>query len=68
MAKKQSRRSRRRTKKGQMPMGGAGLIRFYQDEAGGIRIGPIATVLLAAVLIVVVIFAWLGDKGVLPFL
>jgi len=51
-----------------MPMGGAGLIRFYQDEAGGIRIGPIATVLLAAVLIVVVIFAWLGDKGVLPFL
>ncbi|MHA1731048.1 MAG: preprotein translocase subunit Sec61beta [Promethearchaeota archaeon] len=62
--KKQSRRSRRRSHDAPMPMGGAGLIRFFQDESTGIKVGPIATVLLSVLLIVVVIlghnkvFSW----------
>ena len=40
-----------------MPMGGAGLIRFYQDESTGIKVGPIATVLMSVLLIVLVVLA-----------
>jgi preprotein translocase subunit Sec61beta len=67
MAKKQSRRAQRRSNRGMSPMGGAGLIRFYQDESSRVKIGPIATVLLAAGLLVVVIWAWLHEKGIIPF-
>ncbi|MFX0100794.1 MAG: SEC61-beta family protein [Candidatus Hodarchaeota archaeon] len=67
MAKKQSRRARRRSSSGSMPSGGAGLIRFYQDESSGVKVGPVATVLLATALLVVVIWAWLRNKGVIPF-
>ncbi|MHA1794319.1 MAG: preprotein translocase subunit Sec61beta [Promethearchaeota archaeon] len=67
MSKRQSRRARRRTHKGQMPMSGAGLIRFYQDESSKIKVGPIATVLMATGLIVVVVWAWLWKKGIIPF-
>ncbi len=49
------------------PMGGAGLIRFYQDESSRVKVGPIATSLLAAGLLVIVIWAWLHKKGVIPF-
>jgi preprotein translocase subunit Sec61beta len=61
MAKKKSKRSRRRGSEGPMPMGGAGLIRFFQDESTGVKIGPITTVILAVVLIVLVIIALNGD-------
>ncbi|MBD3186390.1 preprotein translocase subunit Sec61beta [Candidatus Bathyarchaeota archaeon] len=55
MAKKQSRRARRRSSSGSMPMGGAGLIRFYQDESSKVKVGPLATILLSVALIVLVI-------------
>ena len=29
-----------------MPMGGAGLMRFYQDASNGFKIGPIVVVVL----------------------
>jgi preprotein translocase subunit Sec61beta len=67
MAKKQSKRAQRRSSRGMSPMGGAGLIRFYQDESSRVKVGPIATVLLASGLLVVVIWAWLHDTGVIPF-
>ncbi len=57
MAKKKSKRARRRGADGPMPMGGAGLIRFFQDESTGIKVGPIATILLSVFLIVMVILA-----------
>lgn len=56
----QSRRKKRRTGNAPMPMGGAGLMRFFEDSSIGIKIGPITAVLLSAGLILVVIFAWLG--------
>ncbi|GAB4316361.1 MAG: hypothetical protein Kow0069_18490 [Promethearchaeota archaeon] len=40
-----------------MPMGGAGLIRFYQDESTGVKVGPLATVLFSLLLVVLVILA-----------
>jgi len=67
MAKKQGRRAQRRNSKGMSPMGGAGLIRFYQDESSRVKIGPVATLLLAGLLLLVVIWAWLRQKGVIPF-
>ncbi|MHA1521223.1 MAG: preprotein translocase subunit Sec61beta [Promethearchaeota archaeon] len=58
--KKKSARAKRRSSDGQMPQGGAGLIRFYQDAANGIKISPITALVLAGVLIVVVILAGAG--------
>ena len=52
-----------------MPMGGAGLMRFFEDSSIGIKIGPITTIIISAALIVVVILAhfevfdWLFSPG-----
>jgi preprotein translocase subunit Sec61beta len=43
-----------------MPMGGAGLMRFFEDSSIGIKIGPISAVLLSTALIVLVILAHVG--------
>ena len=56
----QSRRKKRRSGTAPMPMGGAGLMRFFQDSSIGIKIGPISTVLMSIALIVIVILAHLG--------
>lgn len=56
----QSRRKKRRSGTSPMPMGGAGLMRFFADSSVGIKIGPITTILLSVSLIVIVILAWLG--------
>jgi preprotein translocase subunit Sec61beta len=37
---------------GPMPSGGAGLIRFFEDETPGIKIGPTVVVILASILLV----------------
>ena len=56
----QSRRKKRRSKNAPMPLGGAGLMRFFEDSSIGVKIGPISTVLLAAALILIVILGHLG--------
>lgn len=56
----QSRRKKRRSGTAPMPMGGAGLMRFFEDSSIGIKVGPIATIIFAVVLILVVMFAWIG--------
>jgi len=56
----QSRRKKRRSGSTPMPMGGAGLMRFFQDSSIGIKVGPISTVLLSLSLILIVILAHLG--------
>ena len=60
---RQSRRKRRRSGSSPMPMGGAGLMRFFEDSSIGIKIGPISTILMSALLIGVVIMAHLGILG-----
>lgn len=56
----QSRRKKRRSGSAPMPMGGAGLMRFFQDSSVGIKIGPISTVILSIALIMIVILAHIG--------
>ncbi|TFG21679.1 MAG: preprotein translocase subunit Sec61beta [Promethearchaeota archaeon] len=56
----QSRRRKRRSGSTPMPMGGAGLMRFFEDSSIGIKVGPISTVIVSFGLILVVIFAHLG--------
>ncbi|MFX0032199.1 MAG: preprotein translocase subunit Sec61beta [Candidatus Hodarchaeota archaeon] len=56
----QSRRRKRRSGSAPMPMGGAGLMRFFEDSSIGIKVGPIATVIFAIALVLIVVLAWLG--------
>lgn len=35
-----------------MPFAGAGLIRFFEEESSGVKVGPITTVVLSIILIV----------------
>ncbi|MHA1871512.1 MAG: preprotein translocase subunit Sec61beta, partial [Promethearchaeota archaeon] len=58
MAKsRESSRTKRRKKEGPMPMSGAGLIRFFQDSSSGVKIGPIWTVVIGILLVVIVVLA-----------
>lgn len=60
MSQKKSRRSSRRSGKSPMPMSGAGLMRFFEDSSIGIKVGPIAAVAFAVILVLVVILAHMG--------
>lgn len=55
----QSRRKKRRSGNAPMPLGGAGLMRFFEDSSIGIKVSPITTVFLAVGLITIVMLAWL---------
>lgn len=54
------RKKRRQGSGGGMPMGGAGLIRFFEDSSIGVKVSPIAAVIMSAALIGVVIMGHLG--------
>ncbi|RLG98035.1 preprotein translocase subunit Sec61beta [Candidatus Bathyarchaeota archaeon] len=55
-----SRRGKRRSRSAPMPATGAGLLRFFEEETPGIRIGPELIVILAIALIVICIVAHLS--------
>jgi preprotein translocase subunit Sec61beta len=46
-----------------MPSSGAGLIRFFEDSSIGIKISPVAAVIFAAALILIVLLAHFGVFG-----
>jgi len=50
---------KRKSKKGEgpMPSGGAGLIRFFEDETPGVKIGPTVVVVFASIIVIAVILA-----------
>ncbi len=50
---------KRRKKKGEgpMPSGGAGLIRFFEDETPGIKVGPTMVIILSAIMIIATVLA-----------
>ena len=54
---KTSKRKRKKRGEGPMPSGGAGLIRFFEDETPGIKIGPTMVVILAAILMIFTVIA-----------
>ena len=55
-----SQRQKRRGSDSPMPQGGAGLIRFYQDQSNGIKVSPITVLVLSSLLIVIVLLAHQG--------
>ena len=65
MSSKKSARQKRRSSDTSMPSGGAGLIRFYQDQSNGIKVSAVTAVVFSVLLIVVVI---LGHVGVFDWL
>ena len=65
MSSKKSARQKRRSSDSAMPQGGAGLIRFYQDQSNGIKVSAVTAVVFSVLLIVVVI---LGHVGVFDWL
>lgn len=56
----QSRRKKRRSGNAPMPLGGAGLMRFFEDSSIGIKVGPISAVIFSVALVLIVVFAHLG--------
>ncbi len=56
---------RRRRREGFMPISGAGLIRFFEEEIKGIRVSPIHVIIMALALMA---FAILGNMGLLRFI
>ncbi|MHA1311980.1 MAG: preprotein translocase subunit Sec61beta [Candidatus Helarchaeota archaeon] len=52
MSKKKGRRAQRRQSEGPMPFAGAGLIRFFQDESTGIKVGPVTTLIISLILLI----------------
>jgi len=54
---KTAKKSRKKRRDGPMPSGGAGLIRFFEDETPGIKVGPTVVVILASILVVVTVIA-----------
>ena len=55
---------KRRKKKGEgpMPSGGAGLIRFFEDETPGVKVGPTLVVIFASMLVVSIVIAHVGTQ------
>ncbi|MHA1929160.1 MAG: preprotein translocase subunit Sec61beta, partial [Candidatus Thorarchaeota archaeon] len=56
---KAAKKKRKKKGEGPMPSGGAGLIRFFEDETPGIKIGPTMVVVLSSILIIVTVVAHL---------
>ncbi len=54
---KTAKKRRKKRGEGPMPSGGAGLVRFFEDETPGIKVGPTLVVILAAILLIAVVIA-----------
>ena len=54
---KTAKKKKGRRGEGPMPSGGAGLIRFFEDETPGVKIGPTIVVIFAAVLVILTVAA-----------
>ncbi|MFX1273232.1 MAG: preprotein translocase subunit Sec61beta [Promethearchaeota archaeon] len=61
MPKTQKKRRKKRGE-GPMPSGGAGLIRFFEDETPGIKVGPTMVVIFAALLLIATIISHIATQ------
>ncbi|MEM2109722.1 MAG: preprotein translocase subunit Sec61beta [Candidatus Odinarchaeota archaeon] len=52
-------KTRKRREEAQMPIAGAGLIRFFQDESTGLKVGPKAVVIGSVLIMLAVFFLYL---------
>ncbi len=60
---KTAKRKRQKRREGPMPRGGAGLIRFFEDETPGIKVGPTLVVILAGILVIATVIAHITSLG-----
>jgi preprotein translocase subunit Sec61beta len=60
---KTAKKRRKKRGDGPMPSGGAGLIRFFEDETPGIKVGPTLVVILAAILLIATVIAHVSSLG-----
>jgi len=58
-----TRKQRKKDREAPMPAAGAGLIRFFQDESEGIKIGPIAVLITTVAFVSFVIIAHVFLQG-----
>jgi preprotein translocase subunit Sec61beta len=58
-----ARKKKKRDSESPMPAAGAGLIRFYQDESEGIKIGPIAVLITTVLIVSFVVIAHIFLQG-----
>jgi preprotein translocase subunit Sec61beta len=63
MMPKTAKKRRKKRGEGPMPSGGAGLIRFFEDETPGIKVGPTLVVILAAMLVIATVIAHVFSLG-----
>jgi preprotein translocase subunit Sec61beta len=54
---KTAKKRKGRRGEGPMPSGGAGLIRFFEDETPGIKVGPTVVLILASILVIATVIA-----------
>ena len=54
---KTAKKRRKKRGDGPMPSGGAGLIRFFEDETPGIKVGPTTVVILASILVIATVMS-----------
>jgi preprotein translocase subunit Sec61beta len=62
MMPKSAKKRRKKRGEGPMPSGGAGLIRFFEDETPGIKVGPTLVVILAGMLLIATVVAHIMDQ------
>ena len=58
-----ARKKKQRDRDAPMPAAGAGLIRFFQDESEGIKVGPIAVLITTVLIITFVLIAHVFLEG-----
>ncbi len=61
MMPKTAKKRKKKSGDGPMPSGGAGLIRFFEDETPGIKVGPTLVVILAAILVIATVIAHISS-------
>jgi preprotein translocase subunit Sec61beta len=59
---KTSKKRRKKRGEGPMPSGGARLIRFFEDETPGIKVGPTMVVIFAALLLIATIISHIATE------
>ena len=62
MSPKTAKKRRKKKGEGPMPSGGAGLIRFFEDETPGIKVGPTLVVIFASMLVIATVIAHLAAQ------
>ena len=59
---KATKKKKKKKGEGPMPSGGAGLIRFFEDETPGVKVGPTVVVFFAAILVIAVVITHLSQQ------